>query len=337
VSGAAHLYLGVDGGGTKTALVLIDADGEIRATHVAPGSYYVSIGLDALSALLAEAVGAVLTKAAVSPDTLDFAFFGLPAYGEDSALLGTLSRLPQQFLRADTFLCGNDMVCGWAGSLLCRDGISIVAGTGSICYGERNGAAARCGGWGELFSDEGSAYWIACRGLNLFSRMSDGREPRGALYDLVKQSLHISEDLDLCAHVFSQLGGDRARIAQLSKLVTQAARAGDEQSIAIIDDAARELALLVDATRRRLEFAPGEPVPVSYSGGVFEHVGAMLKDKFTACLHAYGAGYQVGEPLLPPAIGAALYAAKRHGRPLSSAAIERLRAQSVAGRAELES
>jgi N-acetylglucosamine kinase-like BadF-type ATPase len=337
VSGAAQLYLGVDGGGTKTALVLIDSGGEIRATHVAPGCYYLSIGLDALGALLAAAVRTVLDKAAVPPDALDFAFFGLPAYGEDSALLGTLSRLPQQFLRAGAFLCGNDMVCGWAGSLLCRDGISIVAGTGSICYGERNGVAARCGGWGELFSDEGSAYWIACRGLNLFSRMSDGRAARGALYDLVRRSLQISEDLDLCAHVFSQLGGDRARMAQLSKLVTQAARAGDEQSMAIVDDAARELALLVDATRRQLEFAPGEPVPVSYSGGVFEHVGAMLKNEFTTRLQAYGADYQVGEPVLPPAIGAALYAAKRHGRPLSSTAIERLRAQSAAARGELES
>ncbi len=337
MSAAAHLYLGVDGGGTKTALVLIDSDGEIRATHVAPGSYYLSIGLDALGALLAEAVRTVLAKAAAPRDALDFAFFGLPAYGEDNALLSTLSRLPQQFLRAGTFLCGNDMVCGWAGSLLCRDGISIVAGTGSICYGERHGVTARCGGWGELFSDEGSAYWIACRGLNLFSRMSDGREARGALYDLLKQSLHISEDLDLCAHIFSRLGGDRARIAQLSKLVTQAAGAGDAQSMVIVDAAARELALMVDATRRQLEFAPAEPVPVSYSGGVFEHVGAMLKDKFTARLRAYSEGYQVAEPALPPALGAALYAAKRHGHPLSSAAIERLREQSAAGRAELES
>jgi N-acetylglucosamine kinase-like BadF-type ATPase len=337
VSAAAHLFLGVDGGGTKTALVLIDSDGEIRATHVAPGSYYLSIGLDALGALLGEAVRTVLAKAAAPRDALDFAFFGLPAYGEDNALLGTLSQLPQQFLRAGTFLCGNDMVCGWAGSLLCRDGINIVAGTGSICYGERQGATARCGGWGELFSDEGSAYWIACRGLNLFSRMSDGREARGALYDLLKQSLCISEDLDLCAHIFSRLGGDRARIAQLSKLVTQAARAGDAQSMAIVDAAAGELALMVDATRRQLEFAAAEPVPVSYSGGVFEHVGAMLMDKFTARLQAYSARYQVAEPALPPALGAALYAAKRHGHPLSSAAIERLRGQSAAGRVELES
>ena len=337
MSAAARLYLGVDGGGTKTALVLIDSDGELRATHLAPGSYYLSIGVDALGALLAEAVRAVLDKAAVPADALEFAFFGLPAYGEDSALLGTLSRLPEQFLRPGSFLCGNDMVCGWAGSLLCRDGISIVAGTGSICYGERNGAVARCGGWGELFSDEGSAYWIACRGLNLFSRMSDGRQARDALYDLLKQSLQISEDLDLCAHVFSRLGGDRARIAQLSKLITQAARAGDQQSMAIIDNAAAELALLVDATRRQLGFAPEEPVPVSYSGGVFAHVGAMLTEKFSARLHAYGVGYQVVEPVLPPAIGAALYAAKRHGTRLSSAAIERLREESAARRGELES
>jgi hypothetical protein len=41
--------------------------------------------------------------------------------------------------------------------------------------------------------------------------------------------------------------------------------------------------------------------------------------------------------VLPPVIGAALYAAKRHGRPLSSAAIERLRARSDALRGEIES
>jgi N-acetylglucosamine kinase-like BadF-type ATPase len=90
------------------------------------------------------------------------------------------------------------MICGWAGSLLCRDGISIVAGTGSIGYGERAGAAARSGGWGELFSDEGSAYWIACRGLNLFARMSDGRAEPGPLYEIVRQASGIGDDLDLC-------------------------------------------------------------------------------------------------------------------------------------------
>jgi N-acetylglucosamine kinase-like BadF-type ATPase len=333
----AELYLGVDGGGTKTALVLIDSDGAIRATHLAPGAYYLTIGLDALGTLLADAVGSVLAKAALRAEDVAFAFFGLPAYGEDSALIGALSRLPERCLPADRYMCGNDMICGWAGSLLCADGISIVAGTGSICYGERNGANARSGGWGELFSDEGSAYWIACRGLNLFSRMSDGRAARGPLYGIVRQSLGITEDLDVCAHVFTRLGGDRARIAQLCQWVTQAARAGDEAALDIVRQAAAELALMVDATRQHLGFTSAEPVAVSYSGGVFDNVGALLLDPFTASLQSHRSGYRVSEPVLPPSIGAALYAAKRHGRPLANAAIERLRARSDALRREIES
>jgi N-acetylglucosamine kinase-like BadF-type ATPase len=331
------MYIGVDGGGTKTAMVLVDRGGNILATHLAPGSYYLTIGIDALGALLAEGVNALLAKASVRAEDVDFAFFGLPAYGEDTALIGELSRLPQRCLPAEAFLCGNDMICGWAGSLLCRDGISIVAGTGSICYGERGGASARCGGWGELFSDEGSAYWIACRGLNLFSRMSDGRATRGPLYEILRQSLNIADDLDLCAHVFSRLGGDRARIAQLSKLVTQAARAGDRQSLSIVRQAAAELALMVDATCRQLEFGAAEPVAVSYSGGVFDNVGSLLLEHFTASLHAHRPGYQVSEPVLPPGVGAALYAAKRHGQPLSNAAIEHLRVQSGGLQIEAES
>ena len=248
----AALYLGVDGGGTKTALTLIDSDGEIRATHLAPGAYYITIGLDALGTLLADAVSNVLAKAALRAADLDFAFFGLPAYGEDSALVDALSRLPERCLPAGRYGCGNDMICGWAGSLLCGDGISIVAGTGSICYGERRGAVARSGGWGELFSDEGSAYWIACRGLNLFSRMSDGRAARGPLYEIVRRSAGIAEDLDLCAHIFTGLGGDRARIAQLCQWMTQAARAGDAAALDIVRQAAAELALMVDATRTTL-------------------------------------------------------------------------------------
>jgi N-acetylglucosamine kinase-like BadF-type ATPase len=330
------LYLGVDGGGTKTALVLLDSEGAIRARHLAPGSYYLTIGVDGLGTLLVEAVNAVLAKAGVSSDEVDFAFFGLPAYGEDSSLIGPLSQLPRRCLPAGHFLCGNDMICGWAGSLLCRDGISIVAGTGSICYGERNGSIARCGGWGELFSDEGSAYWIACRGLNLFSRMSDGRTAKGPLYEIVRERLKITQDLDLCAHVFTQLEGDRARIAQLSKWVTEAAAAGDGQATSIVREAGQELALMVDATRLQLGFGMTEAVPVSYSGGVFDNVGPLLLKHFTAALRAFRPGYRVSEPVLPPGIGAALYAAKRHNKPLSDAAIERLRAQSSAAGEELE-
>ena len=112
--------------------------------------------------------------------------------------------MPARLLDVARYRCGNDMVCSWAGSLACADGISVIAGTGSMAYGEYAGRTARAGGWGELIGDEGSAYWIAREGMNLFSRMSDGRAPRGPLYELVRARFGIAVDLDLCARVYGE-------------------------------------------------------------------------------------------------------------------------------------
>lgn len=323
------MFLGVDGGGTKTALALIDRSGAVRGTHSATGSYYFASGLEATGAVLAAAVAAVLQAAGATAADLEFAYFGLPGYGEDSTLGDALDRLPAASVPGTPYRCGNDMVCGWAGSLMCRDGINVVAGTGSICYGERGGRSARCGGWGELFSDEGSAYWIACRGLNLFSRMSDGRAPRGPLHELMKSSLGLAADLDLCGHIYTRLGSDRARIAQIARLVQEAAHAGDVQAIAVYGEAAAELAGLVEATRRQIGFGAGETVPVSYSGGMFDHAGELLLRPFAAALQAHHPHYQLETPALPPVLGAALYAARCAGKPLDAAAIARLRSQAT--------
>ena len=121
-----------------------------------------------------------------------------------------LDAMPAEFLGHRRYRCGNDMVSTWAGSLAGEDGIGIVAGTGSIGYGEHAGRTARAGGWGELFSDEGSAYWIAIRGLNAFSRMSDGRIPRGPLHEILVRAFGLTEDLELCAYLASPA---RARLA----------------------------------------------------------------------------------------------------------------------------
>lgn len=317
------MFIGVDGGGSKTALVLIDREGAVRATHVAGGSYYLTLGMEALGTLISTSVEALLGKARVSARDVEYAFFGLPAYGEDRVATAQMDALPSEVLRPESFACGNDMICGWAGSLVCGDGINVVAGTGSICYGERRGASARCGGWGELFSDEGSAYWIACRGLDVFARMSDGRVTPGPLYQLMRQRLNIGADLEMCGHVYVTLGGDRARIAQICPLVVEAAASGDHRAVAILEQAAHELALLVDTTRWRLGFGADDAVDVSYSGGVFD--SASVLKQFTAALVSRGE-YRLCEPAFPPVVGAAIYAAKRCGHPLSEVALDRLRA-----------
>ena len=316
-------YLGVDGGGTKTAFVLIGSDGRVLARANLPTSDYHSHGIGRVTEVLQGGIREICDAAGIRPEGIDSAFFGLPGYGEVSAMVPQLDAAPAAILGHTRYRCNNDMVAGWAGSLGTEDGINVIAGTGSMTYGERAGVGTRVGGWGELFGDEGSGHWIGLTGLNLFSRMSDGRLPRGPLHEFIKEHTGVTRDLDVIDVVFNRWRRGRTEIAALSRVVAQAAEAGDQAAAEVLREAAAHLTELVEATRHTLEFEPGETVPVSYSGGVF--AAATVLERFTAALRERSADYDLRAPLFAPVVGAALYAAKISGHPLPAEALVRLR------------
>jgi N-acetylglucosamine kinase-like BadF-type ATPase len=315
------MYLGVDGGGTKTALCLLREDGRVAARARAPSCYYFTEGIDLVSRVLRQGIDEVCEMASITPADIRYAFFGLPTYGEVSGDVSALDAAPGAILGHGRYACNNDMVCGWAGSLGGIDGINVISGTGSMTYGERAGTGIRVGGWGELFGDEGSAYWIAIKGLNAYSRMSDGRLPVGPLHETLRTHLVLEADLDLVDVVLNRWRGGRSEIAALSRVVAGAAEEGDECAARILSEAADELAGLVDTTRRRLDFGPDQEVPVSYSGGVFN--ARPVVEGFEAALKHLHDGYELREPLYSPVVGAAIYAAKLAGEPLDVETIGR--------------
>jgi len=315
-------YLGVDGGGSKTAFALIDDTGHVLARATAPTSYYFNDGFDVVERVLAQGVTDICGQTGIETSDIDAAFFGIPGYGEASDDIEQLDTVPARVLGHYRYSCNNDMVCGWAGSLAGEDGINVISGTGSMTYGERQGIGHRVGGWGELFGDEGSAYWVAAQGLNAFSRMSDGRLAHGPLYELMKQRLQISSDLDVVSLVIEKWGGNRTSIAALATTVCEAARQHDETCAGILAAAADELATLIETTRVLVGFGDDEPVPVSYSGGMFSDEGFLAL--FRAALQRLPAKFDLHTPLLDPAVGAAIYAAKHSGHALSSTALHQL-------------
>jgi len=304
------LFLGVDAGGSKTAFVLLDGDGQVVAETRGPSCYYLGSGIGTVATVLGDGLARVTALAGVRTDEIDYAFFGLPGYGEVAADTDRLGAVPRPLLGHDRYVCDNDMIGGWAGSLGGQDGVNVIAGTGSMVYGERRGATCRVGGWGELFGDDGSAYWIAVRGLNVFSRMSDGRLPRGPLYDIVRERTGITRDLDLVGVVMDQWRGARSEIARLSKAVVEADAAGDRAAGAILAEACGELTRLLGAARHPLGHTPREAMPVSYSGGMF--TAPSFLTGFTAAVEAMGPGYRLQAPVFGPGIGSALYAMKRY-------------------------
>jgi N-acetylglucosamine kinase-like BadF-type ATPase len=316
------MFLGVDGGGSKTAFALIDGGGHVIARATAPTSYYFNDGFDVVERVLKQGLADVCQQAGVDPSGIDAAFFGIPGYGEASDDIAKLDAVPANVLGHDRYSCDNDMVCGWAGSLACEDGINVISGTGSMTYGERRGVGRRVGGWGELFGDEGSAYWIAAQGLNAFSRMSDGRLPVGPLHGLLRQRLELGGDLDAVSLVIDKWSGNRSSIAALATTVCEAARDGDEASGRILAAAVGELVTLIDTTRTLIGFTDDETVPVSYSGGMFSDEGYLTS--FLSALQDQDVKYDLRRPLLDPALGAAIYAAKHSGNALSPSALHEL-------------
>ena len=154
-------YLGVDGGGTKTEFVLVNGRLDTLASWVGPSCYYFNAGIDLVRRVLVEGVAEVCAAADVTPGEIDRAFFALPGYGEASADIAELDRIPAAILGHGRYACGNDTVAAWAGSLGGRDGINVVAGTGSITYGERAGVGRR---WVTTChaSDGAAKWWGSC-------------------------------------------------------------------------------------------------------------------------------------------------------------------------------
>lgn len=305
---ADRLYLGVDGGGTSTEFVCIDGSGRQLASARIGTTYHLEVGQAEVVARLQTGLRAICDQLTIMPDTFASVFFGLPGFGEDRLVDPQLDQACGAMLGHARYRCGNDMVCGWAGSLGGQDGINIVAGTGSIGYGERDGHSARAGGWGEVFSDEGSAYWIAVQGLAAFTQMSDGRLEKGPLHGRIVEALSLACDLDVCQAIMGPPALSRGQVAALAPLVSAAATDGDRAAVHILHRAGQHLADIAKALRAELRFPAGDAVVVSWSGSILREL-ADVQSAFTAALPEE-AGYRFVKPMHLPSYGAALYARK---------------------------
>jgi N-acetylglucosamine kinase-like BadF-type ATPase len=109
----------------------------------------------------------------------------------------------------------------------------------------------------------------------------------------------------------------------LAPLVAQAVQAGDIQARHLYERAAEELAAIVHAVRDQLAVSAQVPLPVSYSGGMFGP-DSVLTPLLEAALRRSARCYEFAAPQLSPRAGAALYAAKLAGTPLSDQALAQL-------------
>lgn len=161
-------YLGIDGGGSKTAFLLEDESGnEIGRCETGP-SNWLSAGEDEARRNIA----AGIQQLGIVPDVVcgGFAGAGRPeGVAFYTACLSALLPKAKLFVETDAFI-------SYIGAIGLEPGVLLIAGTGSIAIGRRaDGSMIRVGGWGPIFSDEGSGFWIGKRVLQNALRSHDTR------------------------------------------------------------------------------------------------------------------------------------------------------------------
>ena len=267
-------YLGVDGGGTKTAFMLADEKGRVMAECTKKSSNYLQCGIDGLKEVISSGKDEILKMTGISEDEIENAFLGCPAYGDIKTDCPMIEGAIKESLGSIPFKVGNDCENALAGALDGKEGINIIAGTGSMScgYNERTGRMLRCGGWHHAIgSDEGSGYWIAWNLLKEFTRQSDGRDKKTLLYEAVKERLKVGEDDgEVITRVVDEWKLDRTKVASISTLITDLYDRNDPYAIRIVRLAAEELYELAAALKKRLEFEEDEIISVSGTGGVFK-------------------------------------------------------------------
>jgi glucosamine kinase len=267
--------IGVDGGGTQTRLALALLDGTEVGRRTGPAGL-----IDPRDPGASAAVIIALVRRAASEVGLL-----LPAEALCAGLAGSGVASLRDAVSADLLEAGlarrvavvHDGEVARDGALGGDPGILLAAGTGSVAYGRaEDGRTARCGGWGALAGDEGSAWSIGRSGLRAALRAADGRGPDTALAVAIPGELGLGDVFDLPAWIGRASKGD---VAALAPRVLRCADDGDAVAGRIVDRAAGELALHVETLLERL--GPWTaPVPVVLHGGLLGEdrvAGAVMR------------------------------------------------------------
>ncbi len=295
------LIVGVDGGGTKTRVIVADLQGHELATATGPGSAICPPGDPVRSAdVIAQTVREALAACGHADETPGVLCAGLSGAGREPERLAARDALLRLKV-ADEVIIEADASIALEDAFGDGPGILLVSGTGSACFGRSpTGVFARCGGWGTNIGDEGSGAWIGRKTLSIITAAADGREPDTALLGAVLTALELENSEGLIAWAGH---ATPAMLARLTSTVITVAALGDQRANTLLTMAAEELVTHVRALARQLFIDERATIPVALSGGLMER-GSLLRKLVEHRLKSAAPGATVRAEPVDPARGA---------------------------------
>ncbi|MHB8145635.1 MAG: BadF/BadG/BcrA/BcrD ATPase family protein [Vulcanimicrobiaceae bacterium] len=295
-----ELFAGIDGGQSSTTAVIGDRAGRVLGRGSAGAADEVGQGTG--STKLSDALGGALAaalEAAGLPAGTRLAAIVAGVSGYEGRPVGRVPDLPSS--NVDLL---HDAPIAHAGAFGGEGGAIVIAGTGSVAYASDGKApGSTCGGWGYLFGDEGSAFWLVRETIAFLMREQDRGSLAGAeqIADLLQA--YGCESLRGLAHAFYGGSLTRAELAGYAERIVAAP--------ACAEIVARGAQALADLAGSVLRAQPHVTRRIALSGGLFKN-GAYVRAVTQAIARA-GSGIVPFAPRYDAAVGALLLAYARGG------------------------
>lgn len=257
--------VGIDGGGTKTAVTIAYDNGDI-ALNFAVGPINYNGGDHTAIAATFEEIFKNINSCCGS--LADVAHICIGAAGVSNP---QVKHFLEQNVRnngyAGQITITGDQETALYGAQNAMRGIILIAGTGSICFGiNEKGKRHRTGGFGHLIDDEGSGYSIGRNLLSILVQAEDGRLSDTIIPAMVYEQLQLSTVQEIIGFVYSK-ATTKKDIAKLAPIMSLACERGDKQALKLAERCAVSLYELVVPVIERLELHESQ---IAIAGSVLQ-------------------------------------------------------------------
>lgn len=301
------LFVGVDGGGTNTRVLVVDEHGAELATAEGAGSAIRPGATSQSAAIIRDAVQRARAGSGDLP--VRALCVGVAGAGRDEER-DTLQAALDADRIAATVVVVTDAEIAIEDAFGAGPGVLLTAGTGSIAYGKGpTGVMARCGGWGPIIGDEGGGAWIGRRALGVAAASFDGREPESSLGNAICTALGVEAIERLIPWAAAATPADFAKIAPV---VLEVAATGDLRANSLVTLAVEELALHVRTLARKLFSDERAAFRLAMHGGLIAPK-SLLRRRLEQRLKSIAPGATVLAERVVPERGAARLAMREAG------------------------
>lgn len=271
MSNKNEYLVGVDGGGTKTKLLLEDASGKVLATTIT-GPSNITRSIDTALCSIQKGIELLSEKSKIKLCYPQIRLgLGLAGAENEQIKMQFFARTPQYIPGIKQIILESDAHVACVGVHANKPGAIVIIGTGTQGYQiEKNKKTTRIACWGSPVDDQGGGSWLGLEAIRMTFKCIDGRQTP----NLLSKSIFKKFDNNLDAFVIWANQASTFDYATLTKDIVDAAEQGDKSAIKLLKRASNEINLIINTLKQKQTI--DQKLPLCLIGGMAPFIKPYL-------------------------------------------------------------